>query len=105
MHTKTPWKAFIKGTVIEVEDADGNPIIAWPGFDSSHYPVNIDKDNAVFIVRAVNSHEALLEACKALLLRSQVDEIGLQDWMPEPPSHEECEKLARAALSTPTEQP
>lgn len=69
-HTPTPWCAFIKGGTISIEAGTrpkGNLpcVINWPGFDSCELPLKERKANARFIVRAVNSHPALLAALKA----------------------------------------
>jgi len=53
-HTPTPWLAGCDGYVIRVRPGTTNEVIA---------EVNTIA-NAEFIVRAVNSHDALLEAAK-----------------------------------------
>ena len=54
-----------------------------------------ERANAAFIVRACNSHEALVEACKALVTLAQnVKELEV-DW----PGLDDVDEQARAALA------
>ena len=52
--TSPPWKVFIKGCVVEIQDRDGNPVIGWPGFDDSRRPLKEHIANAKLIVNCVN---------------------------------------------------
>ena len=60
-HTKTPWKlsAQIKPSVIV--NCDNNNVIAITDYCTFSYEQQ--KINAAFIVKAVNCHDELLEAC------------------------------------------
>lgn len=56
-HTPTPWTTFqSQGENGAITDGNGNVIAE-----------GLTEENAAFIVRAVNSHEALLEAAKVLV--------------------------------------
>jgi hypothetical protein len=71
-HTKTPWKVaevYINNSPNQWHITTGK----WG--DKSIAAVN-SKENAEFIVQAVNSHDELLEACKATLehMRQEVNE-------------------------------
>ena len=59
-HTKTPWEARPSGPKAWIVES-GNIVIA--RFDRSDKP-EWNKANAEFIVKAVNSHDDLLAACK-----------------------------------------
>ena len=61
-HTPTPWK--FEESTMTLRSAPSNYWLAT--FDSFDGAIN-NKANAAFIVRAVNSHEALLEAVKKAL--------------------------------------
>ena len=86
MHTKTPWKVFsmkdIKD-ITEIEDANGYPVIAWPGFDSSYFAKFTDRENARFIVTACNAYDALLaqraQLVEALKRLSNAVEMDLRN--------------------------
>jgi hypothetical protein len=60
-HTPTPWKIAKYGHVI-TEGMTGLDSVCTSGLGMSHSEEA--KANTVFIVKAVNSHEELLEACK-----------------------------------------
>ncbi len=62
-HTKLPLKAVRDGTAFVIYSDDFD-IIGVVDTDSSH-----DKERAELIVRAVNAHDKLLAACKALYSR------------------------------------
>ncbi len=63
-HTPTPWHT--KNNETEIADSRGWRI-AYVSFEAPRTADERDA-NAAFIVRACNSHEQLLEACKALLI-------------------------------------
>lgn len=56
LHTPLPWA--IGGRANLIEGADGSYVINSDGFTP---------EDAAFIVRAVNAHDDLLEACKAFV--------------------------------------
>src|SRR5882757_8376278 len=69
MHTPTPWTA----RDAEIYDFNGDPLRidnAWieDSFNNGDGFAEEGKANAEFIVRAVNSHEMLLEAAKLALV-------------------------------------
>ena len=64
-HTPVLWELFHKSGVISIYKGK-KEVIKWTGFDASDYPKDA-LGNAKFIVQAANSHEALLEACEALV--------------------------------------
>lgn len=68
-HTPVPWKTFIVGSVVEVQpkNGKGKPIVGWNGFDESDVPLETHKENARFIVRAVNAHDDLLAALQSFV--------------------------------------
>lgn len=80
-HTPTPWflfGSFIKGPPRMHDGEKPDRVHKTPSSiiarltgcehgDYVHYPEKIAQANREFIVRAVNSHEALLEACKLAL--------------------------------------
>ena len=73
-HTPTPWKLAADGRTIYTSMAQGFPdnIIASTA-RSIYGQVGDPKANAEHIVRCVNSHDALLEACqRALALDTSV---------------------------------
>lgn len=89
-HTPTPWKYGHVGT-----DA------LWIGPDYNRTPVaHIDHNmeyardnsraNAAFIVRAVNSHDKLVEALRQMVVNSEADGKSYRD----------CHKKAVAALAS-----
>lgn len=57
-HTPTPWYLLPARTLVNIKGPGGWQI--------GQIPMD-EKANAAFIVRAVNSHEELLEACKRFL--------------------------------------
>lgn len=67
-HTPTPWKyGSTKGIYLGTDpDQKRRYAIESPSGNSWILQLD-DKANAEFIVRAVNAHEDLLEACKALI--------------------------------------
>ena len=60
-HTELPWQCVGGTTII---GSDGEPIakVSWPTPNLEEQKANI-----AFIVRACNSHEGLLEACREAL--------------------------------------
>lgn len=62
-HTPIPWRIFGDCQI----EASG--VILAEAVHCTHYPRSRDEDlaNARFIVTAVNSHQALLDACKAAM--------------------------------------
>jgi len=65
-HTPTPWMVFEKAyfrSICTVGSVGSRKRIV----------KDISKENAEFIARAVNSHEALLEACKAVVVAIRLD--------------------------------
>lgn len=57
LHTKTPW--YVNGYMID--GADDKRVA---DCDSGRPDPRVNAANAAYIVKCVNSHEALLEACK-----------------------------------------
>lgn len=93
-HTSTPWELFDRNGIVAVRNprtrSKKSEIVFWTGFDSSHFPKQA-KANAAFIVKAVNSHDALVKALQQI---SDTDRY---------PDHEdtaaELREIARGALS------
>jgi hypothetical protein len=54
--TPAPWRVFNEGGVIEIQDANGDPVIFWQGFDRSERSHATHLANARLIVGAVNAH-------------------------------------------------
>lgn len=67
-HTPTPWN-YSENSVNAWSDSckDRGNIFSCQLRTGTHIPENQNEINAGFIVRAVNSHEELLEACKRVL--------------------------------------
>lgn len=79
--TARPWEYSVSG-VEEYGHKKGHAVICGPKEHSwrcGEYTLAVGRiskpENAALIVRAVNSHEALIEACEAALLE-QVDDMG-----------------------------
>lgn len=73
-HTETPWETDVDelNALVQAVDGDANdefPVCVCQGPDAA--------SNAAFIVRTGNSHDALLAACKVLLERMEVNELGV----------------------------
>jgi hypothetical protein len=66
-HTPTPWTVMADGRHIVRNTKDGTTIVADCGEPSRHFVKEPEKGNAAFIVRACNSHEALVAALKAAM--------------------------------------
>jgi hypothetical protein len=74
-HTPLPWKFYHETfrkeisdmKVTEIQDASGNAIVRWPGFDGVPQSKKEMLANARFIVTACNNHEALVEACEEMI--------------------------------------
>lgn len=60
-HTPTPWSVWDKTKIY----GPGEEILT--EVNNGNLGVEQDKANAAFIVRAVNSHERLIQACRHLL--------------------------------------
>lgn len=94
IHTPTPWSLFRENSLLAIVNprarSSKREIVFWTGFDSSHYPKQA-KANADLIVKAVNSHEALVAALQKI---ADTDKY---------PDHEdtasEMREIARTALS------
>ena len=53
--TPRPWYLFSSGgKVLAIMDANGKEIVHWSGFDSSHFPLSVQRENARLIVAAAN---------------------------------------------------
>lgn len=60
-HTPTPWRVEAEPEGgYSIEGADGESVM----IDTAYYPVTPTPENAAFIVRAVNSHDKLVEALR-----------------------------------------
>lgn len=57
--TKGPWSPFIEGKTIAIFDSKKKQVISWVGFDSSNFPISIQKKNARLIASAPDMYEAL----------------------------------------------
>lgn len=71
-HTPTPWLIERGPTGCRINsserDTDGrNRSVALTAGDGSSYPATVNEANAEFIVRACNTHDDLLAACKEIL--------------------------------------
>lgn len=69
-HTPTPWKLEV---VRRNGDDDGYEIYSEDGCDISTDNVMLKKDNAAFIVQAVNNHEALRTICLRYLSSAELN--------------------------------
>jgi hypothetical protein len=104
-HTPTPWETEISVSnygLLGIRKANGSKlgICSVIGADGAHNPrygISADeaKANAAFIVRAVNSHDDLLAACKELL---RLSEISDEEWAPQIKAN----NSARAAIAKAT---
>lgn len=63
-HTPTPWRFQRKNFIVGDEHDDMATIVAEVDFGDTKKEAQIGEANARFIVRAVNSHEALVTACR-----------------------------------------
>jgi hypothetical protein len=63
-HTPTPWKYLDYAVVSDKINEYGNFIVV----EAPARNEDIDQDNLKFIVRAVNSHDELLEACNSAIV-------------------------------------
>ena len=72
-HTETPWKLFGQH-LVEIQDAHGNPIVGWMGFDDSRRSFEEHQANGRLIVEAVNAHTSLTEKVERL------EDFLRQDW-------------------------
>ena len=80
-HTKLPWAVWngdksleYRRGVIEIQDAKGNSICHWTGFDSAPQAKRVQDANAQFIVRAANNHKPLIDGLEWAL--RQLDEYA-----------------------------
>ena len=78
-HTPTPWRIGDAGhTVFGPPNGTPSPVTIAP----LSIAKGAGKANARFIVRAVNSHEALVEALTDLVAFSLSDEANDERWQP-----------------------
>ena len=61
-HTPTPWKVCKWNQTLTISNGDEDGIAFINPHDEKIVLKDVDNANAAFIVRAVNNHEALLEA-------------------------------------------
>jgi type VI protein secretion system component VasF len=103
--TPTPWRAV--GKLVEAESLRTSPAIMPPLVATVESTDNEDQDyaNAALIVRAVNSHAALLDACRALLNAAERfdslydDDSRASAYAEELAELSACKDQARAALA------
>ena len=84
-HTKGPWRTDWLGTDRGwILDQESNYLAEIVTEDDCGFVVSQDQQqaNARFIVRACNSHEALLDACK-MLLKVLVQDCDAEEFGPE----------------------
>lgn len=65
-HTETPWKQD-KWSAIKTPDGETLLVVGVAMPSGTHPKADEAEANTAFIVRAVNSHDALLAACKSLM--------------------------------------
>lgn len=71
IHTPTPWKTMcfsMSPKVLEIRSEIGGPWIAEINLTGNH------RENAAFIVRAVNCHDEMLETLKGLMTHPCIDQ-------------------------------
>lgn len=65
-HTPTPWALFNLNGVLEIHDSDdlnhAKSVVHWTGFDAAQGDFSERQANAALIVKAVNAHDALVNA-------------------------------------------
>ena len=66
-HTKTPWKVDESNNILAYRDGALRTVLFFTDTDKITETRRENKANAAFIVRAVNSHDALLAALEAVL--------------------------------------
>ena len=97
-HTELPWKVYYKTfrpqlskmKIIEIQDAEGHPIVAWSGFDGVRTKTECLR-NARFIVRACKNHYPLLN-----VLNRIIDDLPTnRDWL-DPDLEKEAIGIVRA---------
>lgn len=71
-HSKLPFSIFNQNKVIQINDAEGNAVCHWMGFDSADQSHKEKLANAELIVTACNAHYELLEACENSLREFQM---------------------------------
>ena len=96
-HTPTPWEIEPQTTTVVKPDKTNRipstiAIVKDPN-DNMHQ-TEIAKANAEFIVRACNSHDALLKACKGLMLELE-KKWGCGDLVHIPHNNPQMEWLAK----------
>lgn len=62
-HTLGPWTLFAREKVVEVQDANGKPVVTWAGFDDSRRPLKVRKANGRLIAAAPD----LLAVCQEVV--------------------------------------
>lgn len=65
-HYSAPLRAAFPTPIIEIQDANGKPIVQWAGFDHDERAVKKNA-NAAFIVAAKNAFPRLLATIRSLL--------------------------------------
>lgn len=65
-HTAGPWHVFCVGRTLEVQDAQGQPVIAWTGFDRSEIPFAVHRANATMAAASPALLQALRETSTML---------------------------------------
>ncbi|MFA5382423.1 MAG: hypothetical protein WC356_04600 [Candidatus Micrarchaeia archaeon] len=91
-HTATPWKV----SSVFVNNAPNETHITTGKWGQPSIAVVDNEANAAYIVRCVNSHEALVEACKVSLENHEIGEYESQ--MQGKPRYCEVLEILRAAL-------
>ncbi len=72
-HTPTPWQLATNDPTLilsEAVDADGDAVIIADVLNGTINGVGLDTANAAFIIKAVNAHDELVEACR----------LAYEDW-------------------------
>ncbi len=99
-HTPTPWEYFLNkhGTQYRIAGDNCFPIAALDMYGSEgHGPTKkVSEANAAFIVRAVNNHEALIEALQKCLEAANAHEAKA---LHSGKLHEVIRDYARSALA------
>jgi len=75
-HTPTPWKVIKNKEEDRYEvygsDSKDQNACDWIMCDETYYPTAPTIEDAEYIVQCVNSHDELLEACKALIKQLRI---------------------------------
>jgi hypothetical protein len=96
-HTPLPWEAsrVITGAIVAIEDRRTNLL----GLSVDGYAIFMNPADASLIVKAVNNHERLVEALKAIRdFDPKEYGEGLNGWT-EARAFSDCKELAFAALA------